>query len=49
MIQFDVVLRDIGGYGLAQIIMTLLLAYNGLPNGYNAVFTVFGAYRPDYR
>ena len=49
MIQFDVVLKDIGGHGLAQIVFTLLLAYNSVASGYSAVFTVFGAYTPNYR
>ena len=49
MIQFDVILSDIGGHGLAQIIMTLMLAYVNLPGGFNGVFTVFGAYKPEYR
>ena len=49
MIHFDTVLLDIGGIGLTQILYILFLSYYNIPAGFNAVFTVFGAYKPDYR
>ena len=49
MIHFDVVLLDVGGVGLAQVYIFLILSYFNIPSGFNGVFTVFGAYRPNYR
>ena len=49
MIQFDVLLEDIGGHGLIQVIYALLLSYYRIPAAFTGLFTIFGAYTPDYR
>ena len=49
MIQFEVLLNDLGEFGLAQIILFVLLTSSNISGGINALATVFIAYEPDYR
>ncbi|XP_078493967.1 organic cation transporter protein-like [Ciona intestinalis] len=49
MIQFDVLLNRLGGAGLSQVIIFVLLSYFNVPGGFNALATVFIAYVPDSR
>ena len=49
MIQFDVLFKDLKEMGLAQVIIVLLLCYQNICGGINALATVFIAYEPDLR
>ena len=49
MIEFDVILEDLGGAGLSQIVLVLILNYFSAIVGFNALATVFIAYKPDFR
>ena len=49
MIQFEVLLNDLGEFGLAQIILFALLSFSSISGGINALATVFIAYESDFR
>ena len=49
MFLFDVLLDDIGGLGLSQILLILMLSYYNISAGMNAIATVFIAPTPEYR
>ena len=49
MIQFDIILEDIGEIGLAQIILFGFIAYFNICGGVNALASVFIAYEPPVR
>jgi len=49
MINFDVVLENLGGFGAGQISIFFLLSYGNLIGGFNSLATVFIAYNPDSR
>jgi len=47
MINFDVLLEKIGGFGAAQIAICILLSYGSTIRAFNSVAPVFIAYQPD--
>ena len=47
MIQYDILLEDIGTFGLAQIVICLLLSYYDVSIGMNALATVFIQQAPE--
>jgi len=49
MINFDVLLENLGGFGAGQIAICFLLSYGNLIGGFNALASVFIAYIPDSR
>ena len=49
MVLFGVLLEDLGGFGLSQIILFLMLCYYHISAGMNDLATVFIAYTPNYR
>jgi len=49
MINFDVPLETLGGFGAAQIAIYLLLSYGSLIGGFNSLAPVFLAYQPKSR
>ena len=49
MIDFDVVLEQIGGFGRYQIILVCMVCYYSIPSGINSLAPVFMNYKPDYR
>lgn len=49
MIQYDVLLEDLGGFGTSQIILVFILCYFNISAGMNTLATVFIAHTPHYR
>ena len=49
MIQFEVLLNDLGEFGLSQILLFVLLSSSSIVGGLNSLATVFIAYEPNYR
>ena len=49
MIEFDVILEDLGGAGLSQFVLVLIMSYCRIVTAFNTLATVFIAYKPDFR
>ena len=49
MIDFDDVLYHLGGFGLYQIMLVVMVCYYSIPSGMNSLAPVFMNYRPDCR
>ena len=49
MIDFDVILGHLGGFGLYQIMLVFMVCYYSIPSGMISLSPVFTNYRPNYR
>lgn len=49
MIDFDIVLTQIGGFGLAQKVLGIVIGYTAILSGFNTMSPVFINFTPDYR
>ena len=49
MVQFESVLKELGGIGKAQIIFGLILACSTIIPGFNSIATIYIADTPDFR
>ena len=48
-LDFEVVMKEIGGLGKYQVLLVLLAYWVAIPSGMNMVASVFLAAAPDYR
>jgi len=49
MIDFDVVLNQIGGFGIIQKLLGFIIGYTAILSGFNTMSVVFINYTPDHR
>lgn len=49
MIDFDVLLNNLGAFGIYQIVIFSSLMYFQIPGGMNSIAPVFISYTPEYR
>lgn len=49
MIDFDVILNQIGGFGLIQKLLGFIIGYTAILSGFNTMSVVFINYTPDHR
>ena len=47
MINYDVLLEDLGSFGISQILIVLMLCYYNIAGGMNSLATVFIQHSPD--